>query len=60
MKKTKNIPTFNFNDIKILKSESNRRKRELHEMLQIQKNSNSVNDKKDVNHIGNVFTHLIQ
>lgn len=50
---------FKFEDTKIIKSENNLKKRECYEMLHIQQNKHSINDKKDVNFVGKVYTAVI-
>lgn len=51
--------TFNFENTKIIKSENITKKRELHEMLHIQKTKNAVNDKKDVTYLGKIYAGII-
>ena len=56
--RTKNH-TFNFEKTKILKSENNKKKREFLEMIEIQKNKNSINDKKDVDGLSKNYICLL-
>ncbi|XP_050512088.1 uncharacterized protein LOC126888113 [Diabrotica virgifera virgifera] len=50
---------FDFDKTKILKTEQNRKKRELLESIEIKKNNNAINDKKDVNQLNKIYFNLI-
>lgn len=52
--------SFNFESAKILKTETNTRKRELYESIEIQKNYRAINDKKDANNISRIYSSLFQ
>lgn len=51
---------FNYEQTEILKTETNNKKRELLEMIYIQKNNNTVNSKTDTNNLNKIYYNLIQ
>jgi hypothetical protein len=57
MKSTNHV--FNFNNTKIIKTEQNTKKREFLEMIEIQKNPHSVNDKKDTHGLSKIYLSVL-
>lgn len=51
--------TFDFNKTKILKTENHQKKREFYEMVEIQKNKNAVNDKKDLKNLSKIYLSIL-
>lgn len=52
--------TFNYNNVKILRTENNTKKRELYEMIEIQRNSKSINSKTDTKHLSKIYHNIIK
>jgi hypothetical protein len=50
---------FNYNNTKIIKTEKNTKKREFLEMVEIHRNKNSINDKKDINNLSKIYTAVL-
>lgn len=51
--------TFNFQDTKILKTEYNQQKREIHEMICIKQNPNSLNAKTDIKNLNKIYYNIL-
>jgi hypothetical protein len=51
--------TFNYNNTKILKTESQTKKREFLEMVEIHKQKNAINDKKDVSNLNKIYIAIL-
>ena len=49
--------TFNYNNVKIFKTENNQKK--FFEMTEIHNNQNSINDKKDVNNLSKTYASIL-
>lgn len=54
-----NNHTFDYNKTRILNTEINLKKREFLEMIQIQKNKNAINEKKDVDKLSRIYTPIL-
>ncbi|XP_060523582.1 uncharacterized protein LOC132700362 [Cylas formicarius] len=52
--------SFNFAKVKILKTENNTKKREILEMVEIQKNKNSINSKTDTNNLSKLYCNILK
>lgn len=52
--------SFNFTETKVLKSENNKRKRELFETIEIIKNPNSINFKADTKHLSIIYNGILK
>ena len=51
--------TFNYENVKILASEPNTKKREFLEMIMIQKTTNTINDRKDVQNLNKLYISIL-
>ena len=47
--------SFNYNNIKVIATEQNTKKRELLESILIYKNTGAINDKKDINNLNKIY-----
>lgn len=56
---SKNNHSFNYNEVIILASEVNTKKREFLEMVEIKKEQNSINDKKDVCGLSKLYFNIL-
>jgi hypothetical protein len=52
--------TFNYEDVQILRTENNQKKREFYEMIEIQKNQNNINSKADTKHLSKIYYNIIK
>lgn len=51
---------FDFNNVKILKTENHTKKREFYEMIEIQKNKNTINSKTDTKQLSKIYNNLFK
>lgn len=52
--------SFNFDNVKILKTENHSKRREFFEMIEIQKNKKCVNAKADTKQLSRIYHNLIK
>lgn len=57
---SQNNHCFNFDKTKILRTENNSKKREFYEMIEIQRNPNSINLKTDTKKLSKIYHNLIK
>ena len=52
--------TFNYEQVQILRTENHTKKREIYEMIEIQRNHNSINSKADTKQLSKIYYNIIK